>query len=79
MASLLLAKADPSIRAPSGASPLDVAPDRRLLALLAAMAPPRAQLVADFTQFDEAVLLLPDSLQEEILLATESETRRMQI
>mmetsp|Transcript_7309 Transcript_7309/g.22297 ORF Transcript_7309/g.22297 Transcript_7309/m.22297 type:complete len:80 (-) Transcript_7309:58-297(-) len=79
MASLLLARADPSMRVPSGASPLDVACDKRLLALLAALAPPQAQLVADLARFDEAVMMLPEPLQEEILLATESETRRMQI
>mmetsp|Transcript_60615 Transcript_60615/g.146481 ORF Transcript_60615/g.146481 Transcript_60615/m.146481 type:complete len:505 (-) Transcript_60615:165-1679(-) len=76
---LLLAKADPSLRSPAGSSAVDIVRDKRLRALMSALAPPDSGLVADLGLFDEAVAMLPEPLQEEIFQALEKEPRQMQI
>mmetsp|Transcript_71278 Transcript_71278/g.202107 ORF Transcript_71278/g.202107 Transcript_71278/m.202107 type:complete len:210 (-) Transcript_71278:48-677(-) len=79
VASLLLASGDPSLRSKAGATALDVARDRRLQALMTAMAPADEGLVADAWLLDEAVLQLPEHLRGKVLDAAESELRKMQI
>mmetsp|Transcript_47039 Transcript_47039/g.150193 ORF Transcript_47039/g.150193 Transcript_47039/m.150193 type:complete len:180 (-) Transcript_47039:85-624(-) len=79
MARLLLAGADPTARAHSGKTALEVTSDRRYVALMRGLAPPKAGLVADAWQLEEALELMPEDLQEAVLDATESETRKLAI